>query len=369
MNNYENSVAIIGAGISGLALGSFLKENNFPCVIFERSSNISEYGAGISISPNGKDVLKKLNILEELKTVSGNSKKTTFYSNLKEITSIDTDVITTSRKNLYDLLLKKYYSLGGVVLFDYELNDIDIKNKNIFFKNGVNYHVNHIAACDGIKSKCRQICFGSEMPQYSGYSVWRTILDQNQININFYLGSGFHIVSYPINNNKTSFVAAVKTREENEESWMLRGTYSDLSKDIPIDILDNFETLKDKKDIYKWGIYTRSKIESLYSTNVTLFGDAAHPITPFIGQGGCMALEDVYEFTKVLKSNNGQFLKTQKEYQSKRLKRVRYINKTSMNQGKLNHTKNPFLVFLRNFLMKNTNIIRFMTKKIWEYRI
>ena len=369
MNNYENSVAIIGAGISGLALGSFLKENNFPCVIFERSSNISEYGAGISISPNGKDVLKKLNILEELKTVSGNSKKTTFYSNLKEITSIDTDVITTSRKNLYDLLLKKYYSLGGEVLFDYELNDIDMKNKNIYFKNGVNYHVNHIAACDGIKSKCRQICFGSEMPQYSGYSVWRTILDQHQTNINFYLGSGFHIVSYPINKNKTSFVAAVKTREENEESWMLRGTYSDLSKDIPIDILDNFETLKDKKDIYKWGIYTRSKIESLYSTNLTLFGDAAHPITPFIGQGGCMALEDVYEFTKVLKSNNGQFLKAQKEYQSKRLKRVRYINKTSMNQGKLNHIKNPFLVFLRNFLMKNTNIISFMTKKIWEYRI
>ena len=60
VNNYENSVAIIGAGISGLALGSFLKENDISCVIFGKSSNISEYGAGISISPNGKDVLKKI---------------------------------------------------------------------------------------------------------------------------------------------------------------------------------------------------------------------------------------------------------------------------------------------------------------------
>ena len=369
MNNYENSVAIIGAGISGLALGIFLKENNFPCVIFERSSKISEYGAGISISPNGKDVLEKLNILEELKAISGNSKKTIFYSNLKEITSIDTDVLTTSRKNLYDLLLKKYSSLGGEILFDYELKDIDIGIKQIYFANGISHHVKHIAACDGIKSKCRQICFKSEMPEYSGYSVWRAILDQKQADINFHLGPGFHIVSYPISNTKTSFVAAIKTKEKNEESWMLRGTYSDLSKDIPVEILNNFQALKNSQDIYKWGIYTRAKIESLYSTNLTLFGDAAHPITPFIGQGGCMALEDVCEFSKLLKSNDAEFLKTQKEYELKRLKRVRYINKASMNQGKLNHINNSLLVFLRNFMMKYTNIVGLISRKIWEYRI
>ena len=368
MNNYENSVAIIGAGISGLALGIFLKENNFPCVIFERSSKISEYGAGISISPNGKDVLEKLNILEELKAISGNSKKTIFYSNLKEITSIDTDVLTTSRKNLYDLLLKKYSSLGGEILFGYELNDVDIGEKQIYFVNGISHNVGHIAACDGIKSKCRQICFTSEMPEYSGYSVWRSILDQKQSNISFHLGPGFHMVSYPISKNKTSFVAAIKTKQKNEESWMLRGTYSDLSKDIPVEILNDYEALKNTQDIYKWGIYTRPKIKSLYSNHLTLFGDAAHPITPFIGQGGCMALEDVYEFSKILKSNDSQFLKTQKEYQSKRLKRIRFINKASMNQGKLNHLNNPLLVSFRNFIMKNTNIVSLMTRKIWEYR-
>ena len=369
MNNYENSVAIIGAGISGLALGSFLIENDIPCVIFEKSSNISEYGAGISISPNGKDILKKLNILEELKTISGSSKKTIFYSNLKGITSIDTEVITTSRKNLYDLLLKKYTSLGGEILFDYELIGIDLENKNIYFANGITHHVDHIAACDGINSKCRHICFKPDIPKYSGYSVWRAILDEKQTDINFHLGPGFHIVSYPINNNKTSFVAAVRTKEENKESWMLKGTYLDLCEEIPVKILNNFEALKNTQDIYKWGIYTRSKIESLYSTHITLFGDAAHPITPFIGQGGCMALEDVCEFAKILKSNDVHFLKTQKEYQSKRLKRVRYINKASMNQGRLNHIKNSLLVFFRNFMMKNTNIISLMTKKIWEYRI
>ena len=67
MKDYSNHIGIIGAGISGLALGSILKTNNIPCVIFEKSNNISEYGAGISISSNGMRVLENLGISEILK--------------------------------------------------------------------------------------------------------------------------------------------------------------------------------------------------------------------------------------------------------------------------------------------------------------
>ena len=61
MQNYEDYIAIIGAGISGLALGCILKKADIPVIIFEKSTDISEYGAGISISPNGAKVLKYLN--------------------------------------------------------------------------------------------------------------------------------------------------------------------------------------------------------------------------------------------------------------------------------------------------------------------
>ena len=60
MKDYSNHIAIVGAGISGLALGIILKRNKIPCVIFEKSEKINEYGAGISISPNGLVVLKNL---------------------------------------------------------------------------------------------------------------------------------------------------------------------------------------------------------------------------------------------------------------------------------------------------------------------
>ena len=367
VTKYDKHIAIIGAGISGLTLGISLKLNNIPCVIFEKSPTVSEHGAGISISPNGKHILSKLNILDELKKVSGNTSETIFFSNLKEITRISSDVLTTSRKSLYDILLSKYISLDGEIHFNSELEKIDLDLKEISLKNDKSFNVGHIASCDGIKSICRSKAIDPSFPKYSGYSVWRSIINQKQSHIGFYLGAGFHIVSYPINNEQTSFVAAVKTNNQTRESWMTKGSYSDLQDDIPKEILQKFNSLK-SSEIYKWGVFVRPKTRILFKKNITFFGDAAHPIVPFIGQGGCLAIEDAYVFSNLYIKNNYNISKTQEEYQLIRLNRINKITKSSQNQGKLNHLKNPFLVFSRNFLMKNTNIIKYMTKNIWGYR-
>ena len=91
-------------------------------------------------------------------------------------------------------------------------------------------------------------------------------------------------------------------------------------------------------------------------------------IVPFLGQGGCLALEDADIFSNLYIKNNYNISKTQEEYQFIRLGRINEITKSSLSQGKLNHLKNPLLVFVRNFAMKNTNIIKHMTTKIWGYR-
>ncbi|MAU69844.1 MAG: hypothetical protein CMD40_01735, partial [Gammaproteobacteria bacterium] len=101
---YKDHIAIIGAGISGLALGIVLKKHNIPCVIFEKFSSISEYGAGISISRNGQKVLEELGVLDKLKSISGNPKEANFIYNNKKITSLEVDHITTSRKILHKVL-------------------------------------------------------------------------------------------------------------------------------------------------------------------------------------------------------------------------------------------------------------------------
>ena len=370
MKNYSDHIAIIGAGIAGLTLGIMLKKNNIPNVIFERSSDVSENGAGISISPNGKRVLEKLEILDELQINSGNSAKSIFYSNLKEITTISTNVLTTSRKCLHDALLNKYIDLGGNIKFNSELKDMNSKQNQICLKNGEFFKVRHIAACDGIKSIChkKESAINSN-PKYSGYSVWRVIFESKQTSINFHLGPNFHVVSYPVDSNRVSFVAALKNDNKFKESWKEKGTIDDLLDEVPPRIIDKYKSIKESKNIYRWGVYIRPQIEFLFKENITYLGDAAHPIVPFIGQGGCMALEDAYAFGYLLSKHNNDIEIAQKNYQKLRLKRIRSIHKSSLFQAKLNHLSNPFLVRLRNILMRYTGVISYRTKSIWSYDI
>ena len=370
MKDYSNHIAIVGAGISGLALGIILQRNRIPCVIFEKSEKINEYGAGISISPNGLVVLKNLEVLNNLKLLSRRPESAIFFSNNNKINQISVDVLTTTRKSLYKVLLDKFYALNGEILFNHEVEDIDKETKTLKFNNKKSIHVEHIIACDGIRSLCqKKVSFKFNEPKYSGYYVWRTIFPSDQTNIHFHLGSNFHVVSYPVDSQRSSLVAAIKSNNQLNESWKQKGSIQNLISEIPASILKNYPSLMDNDGVYKWGVFLRPNVKHLFDNNITYVGDAAHPIVPFIGQGACLALEDSYVLGNLICKNQNNLIIAQTKYHQLRIKRVRSIYRKSLNQGRLNHLKNPFLVFLRNMLMKYTNIISNQTKSIWLYNV
>ena len=367
MKDYSSHIAIIGAGISGLTLGCVLQQSGVQVAIFEKSSTASEQGAGISISPNGLRVLKNIGIENGLRSESGNPKKIQFFYEQNQLTSFPINIITTSRQCLYKNLLNKYVSLGGEVLFDHEVLNIDLIEPNISFTNGKSLNVRHIAACDGIKSKCRSLTNkDSTQPTYSGYSVWRGILEKKQSDNHIHLGPNFHIVTYPISNDRVSFVAAIKSPKEAIESWKAKGSYQDLCNDLPESTRSIYESLQGSNEIYKWGVYIKEIPAQLFDNNITFLGDAAHPMVPFLGQGGCMALEDAYIFGKLIVLKSDLEI-SQKLYQKLRFSRVKKIYKDSLRQGKLNHISNPFIIFCRNFLMRYLPVASLKPYTIWDY--
>lgn len=368
MNDYSKHVAVIGAGIAGLALGCVLKKEGIKSIIFEKSQTVSNYGAGISISENGINILKKIGVYESVLAESANPKKASFFSKNKLINTFDVNVITTSRKVLYKCLLDYYLSLNGEIIFGYGAEKINIEESEISFLNGTSCKVMHIAACDGIKSICRECLDPITNLNYSGYSIWRAIHKKSQNNIQTSLGSGHHIVTYPINDNEISFVAVVQSSNTQKSSWKFKGTYEDLQNDLVHSNDKYFSFLESNPNLYKWDIYTRCSPSSLLNSNITLLGDAAHPIVPFLGQGGCLALEDAYIFGKLVVRFKHDFEKIQSSYEDIRLKRIKNITKLSQRQGYFNHLSNSFLITGRNAVMKLLpNVAMQSAKSIWTY--
>ena len=186
MKDYSSYVGIVGGGIAGLTAGCALRLQGIKTVVFERSEKTSEYGAGISISPNGSGLLEKLGIKDSLMNESFSPSRVVMSHLNKEIIVMETEVITASRQSLIKVIHQRYLELGGEVFFNHECSSLDQGACEIKFSNDETYKVVHILACDGIKSPIRQKHFPSTGGAvYSGYSAWRGIGISNSKNIQF----------------------------------------------------------------------------------------------------------------------------------------------------------------------------------------
>jgi salicylate hydroxylase len=370
MSDYRNHIGIIGGGIAGLTLGCALLEQGIPAIIFEKMPEKTSHGAAISLSSNALRLLDRLEIYNDLKNQSFVHSAASIQGPQMEISSFPTpEVLTTRRQTLMSLLYSRYINLGGEIFHHHDFASFDVAKCEVTFTNENKYTLKHLAACDGIRSSIRDTFFAANQdPKYSGYSAWRGIGKSNLQKIHFALGPDSHIVSYPINKEgDVSFVAVKKEDYQFKESWKEEGSVKDLQDDFSIYDSKIFPALEDSMPLYKWGIYIRPPLKSMIAKNITLLGDAAHPMVPFLGQGACMAIEDSYSFAMACKENIANLSIAQQAYDFVRSQRTKKIQRLSMMQGKIYHMKNPLLVAARNAVMKYTNIPGNDLKKIHDY--
>ena len=370
MSDYRNHIGIIGGGIAGLTLGCALLKQGIPAIIFEKMPEETSHGAAISLSSNALRLQDRLEIYNDLKNQSFVHSAASIQGPQKEISSFPTpEVLTTRRQTLMSLLYSRYINLGGEIFHHHDFASFDVAKCEVTFTNENKYTLKHLAACDGIRSSIRDTFFAANQdPKYSGYSAWRGIGKSNLQKIHFALGPDSHIVSYPINKEgDVSFVAVKKEDYQFKESWKEEGSVKDLQDDFSIYDSKIFPALEDSMPLYKWGIYIRPPLKSMIAKNITLLGDAAHPMVPFLGQGACMAIEDSYSFAMACKENIANMSIAQQAYDFVRSQRTKKIQRLSMMQGKIYHMKNPLLVAARNAVMKYTNIPGNDLKKIHDY--
>ena len=358
-----SNVAVIGAGVSGLTAAYALKKIGIEIDVFERSESIKEFGAGITLSKNATILLEDIGLMDSLSSKGCHPMGSYIrdYKKAKVIKSkrFDKNFITLDRRDLVATLATRLEDIGGSIYFDSEIKSIDPTAGEISTSNHEKKSYDLILICDGIKSSLRGSYFDNQQPQFTNYVAWRGMTTIENLpkyegsdKVNVYYGPGGHCVHYPTGqDNLINFIAIEHNKIWSEESWKTEGSKSEFLncfKGWNEDLLSMFSSAQ---ELYKWGIFERSLPKTLYRDKCVLLGDAAHPMVPFLGQGGCLAIEDAYCLMSLLMEEKDINV-VLGQYDKLRNRRGSWIQKRSKFQGVFNHVSNPSLVMIRNFITK-----------------
>ncbi|HLW77004.1 MAG TPA: FAD-dependent monooxygenase [Bryobacteraceae bacterium] len=346
MSPSELNFAIVGGGIGGVAAAIALHQRGCRVTLYERAPEIREVGAGMMLWPNATRVLRKLGVLDELLPLGGRT--TNFLVRAQDgrvlmnipLGQFDVPGICIRRSDLLAVLLAKLPA--DAIRLDHEFSRLEQNESSVrlYFKTGEVAEHSALFGADGIRSRVRAQIFGVIPPIHRGYIVWRGIarysgaaLDPRCNSETWGRGKRFGILH--TGSDRVTWYAAAN-RHEHDLLEMFRDWHqpiADLIRDTEI-VLRN-----PALDLAPLGRWSRGR--------VTLLGDAAHPCTPNLGQGCCMAIEDALTLAKCV-AVEGQLDDAFARYERLRRGRTRHIQNRSRLMGRIGQFENRLFAAGRN---------------------
>jgi len=374
------SIAIVGSGISGLFLANLLEKNtSFSYKIFEKKPSLDlSDGYGIQLSVNSVNLLNKIGFQTMNASEVFFPKKVNFFDAkvLEKICDIDLSKFnfennrytTLKRSKLIEFLLSNIPK--DKIIFNSDLVNIEEYEKlKLSFSDNRKEEFDYIVAADGVYSRTKEILFKKEgTPKYFNAIALRgNIQNFENSDISLYLGSNFHFVIYPINqNNEFNFISIVRKKLVESEI-----TNRSLFKD-KIFINNLMSQISSKSDlnlselvneIKCFPIFVSKKIKIPNNKNIFLMGDAFFSFPPSFAQGASQSIESANDLFNDLNNNLSNYYK-------KRVLKTKQINYRSSINHHAFHIANPINVFFRNiflkYLSKNKSFLENYLGKIYK---
>jgi salicylate hydroxylase len=288
--------------------------------VFEQARQLSEVGAGIQVSPNAVRILRGLGLGDRLHEMAvrpaaiemrrWDDGRTLIKRPLGDEgeSAFGAPYYVMHRADLLNVLLEAVPD--SVVHLGHRCVGIvqDDKGVELSFDNGSRMDADVVVGADGIHSIVRDALLGPDAPLFSGLSAYRGLVPIERLGflsespvVGFWLGPHRHFVHYPVSSGRLmNFVAVIPDEDWRVESWTAPGKVEDA--------LDEFAGWHDHvrriigaaDETKRWALYDRKPLASWTSGRVTLLGDAAHPMLPFLSQGAVQAIEDAAVLTALL---------------------------------------------------------------------
>jgi salicylate hydroxylase len=384
-------VAIIGAGLGGLVAAIAMRRAAFQATVYEQAHAFGDVGAGIQLGPNAMKVLRALELEDGVTRFgatpehhmgrSWRSGRVLFKSATRKacLERFDAPFFQVQRSDLHAHL--RGALPAGAIQLDKRCVEIDATSDTVLlrFEDGSEAECDVLVGADGVHSTVRGILFGSQAPRFTGVVCWRGQVDASLLppglippdSLNW-MGPGGCVVHYYVRPGRlVNWIAHRTTDLWAEESWSREGNKDELIGAFPGWHPSLLTLFRATERCYKWALLDREPLARWSEGRATLLGDAAHPMLPFLAQGGAMAMEDGFVLAQCLRHNPHDVAAALHEYEVLRKDRATRVQLGSRARADICQVISPLaqwrrdLGYLANQLLRPGAAIQ---RADWIYR-
>ena len=352
-------VAIIGGGIGGLTAAGALLRAGAEVSVYEAAGELKEIGAGVALHANAMRVLRFIGVEEAVRKVAGKtdyavtrdgvtSRVISRTSRARQAELQGIEPATVHRADLLDVLAAALPA--GITSLGKRCTGVASGEAGATarFADGTEAEADVIIGADGIHSAVRTALFGPDAPRFTGKICYRSVIPAAKVRASAladvaadngqWLGPHGTIVLYPVRGEELINVVCHHDDDSyRHESWVTECPRDEVLQRYAgwhESLLRLFEA---GDTWYKWALYDRDPIPQWTKGRVTLLGDAAHPMLPYLGQGACQALEDGAVLANALAASPGNPAAALAGYERTRRPRASAVVLTARARGVSNH--------------------------------
>jgi 2-polyprenyl-6-methoxyphenol hydroxylase-like FAD-dependent oxidoreductase len=295
-------ILVIGAGISGLATAVALQRRGHDVTVIEERTNTSS-GAGISIWPNALAALDEIGLGDAVRDAGGRVSAGALRwrdggwlrhpSPQRLVKALGEPLVVIRRSALTNVLTDAL--AGGTVHSGLSARELvaTADGVQVTLSDSTTRDTLAVIGADGTRSVVARHLNGALADHYVGYTAWRgvaacTIHTDVAGEV---LGPGIEFGHVPLGSDRTYWFATERAPEGHVapqgELAHLRARFASWADPIPAVL-----AATDPDDVLRNDLYDRDQARQWSRGRVVVVGDAAHPMRPHLGQGGCQGLED-----------------------------------------------------------------------------
>ena len=363
-------VAIIGGGIGGLTAANALSRAGIEVAVYEAAAELKEIGAGVALHPNAMKVLRALGLEENVRDVAGRSQGQVMRnwktgrviartSGQQQAASFGAAGATAHRADLLDVLARALpedtVTLAKRCTGVQPDGDIAVA----CFADGTQVEADVIVGADGIHSPVRASLFGPGAPRFTGKICYRSVVKTSAVpgprpaaEGAQWFGPHGTIVLYPLRGDELiNVVCHYDDDGYRHESWITECGREEVLERYAGWHESLLRIFAAADTWYKWALYDRDPIPQWTRDRVTVLGDAAHPMLPYLGQGACQAIEDGAVLATALRAEPADPRIALARYERTRRPRASRVVLAARERGLSNHLPSRWAAWRRDVLI------------------